>query len=224
MPELEQPKFPTTEKPHLSPNPHDLKTEYEDAGRGTPVIENTEPKAQADAQQAVEIALKNVYEAIDEVYELIGEATEIVTITEVGVQSDAMDAKIKAAKALYYDRKVYTKLTQGANTISFRAFNQEEDKDYNYQLTYTISSKSLMLLTPGYSRVTTVGGRAGVITTDASFEVTDGHVAKLTGQLPYLTVAPVADNTSGFLKIVVLDAEPATYYNGYYYIITEAGE
>ena len=48
MPELEQPKFPTTEKPHLSPNPHDLKTEYEDAGRGTPVIENTQPRVQGD--------------------------------------------------------------------------------------------------------------------------------------------------------------------------------
>ena len=38
--------------------------------------------------------------------------------------------------------------------------------------------------------------------------------------IPYLTTAPVADNPNG-LKIVVLNAEPATYYNGYYYIITE---
>ena len=37
----------------------------------------------------------------------------------------------------------------------------------------------------------------------------------------YSTTAPTADNTSG-LKFVVLSAEPATYYNGYYYIITEA--
>lgn len=37
----------------------------------------------------------------------------------------------------------------------------------------------------------------------------------------YLTTAPTADNPSG-LKFVVLSAEPATYYNGYSYTITEA--
>lgn len=35
----------------------------------------------------------------------------------------------------------------------------------------------------------------------------------------YLTTAPTADNTSGYLQTVVLTSEPATYYNGYYYII-----
>lgn len=39
--------------------------------------------------------------------------------------------------------------------------------------------------------------------------------------LPYLTQAPVADNTDGTLKIVVLTQEPATYYNGYDYKIVE---
>ena len=34
----------------------------------------------------------------------------------------------------------------------------------------------------------------------------------------YLTTAPVADNTDGDLKIVVLSSEPATKYNGYLYI------
>ena len=41
-------------------------------------------------------------------------------------------------------------------------------------------------------------------------------------EIQYLTTAPSADNTSGNLKIVVLSAEPATYYNGYIYYITEA--
>lgn len=44
----------------------------------------------------------------------------------------------------------------------------------------------------------------------------------LSGQIPYLTTAPVADNTAGFLKFVVLNAEPATKYNGYLYIIVES--
>ena len=34
----------------------------------------------------------------------------------------------------------------------------------------------------------------------------------------YLTTAPIADNTDGDLKIVVLSSEPATKYNGYLYI------
>lgn len=38
-------------------------------------------------------------------------------------------------------------------------------------------------------------------------------------EITYLTTAPVADNT-GSLKIVVLDEEPATKYDGYLYIIT----
>ena len=38
----------------------------------------------------------------------------------------------------------------------------------------------------------------------------------------YTTTAPTAANTDGTLHFVVLAAEPATYYNGYYYIITGA--
>lgn len=38
----------------------------------------------------------------------------------------------------------------------------------------------------------------------------------------YLTTAPSANNPDGDLKPVVLSAEPATYYTGYYYIITGA--
>lgn len=41
-----------------------------------------------------------------------------------------------------------------------------------------------------------------------------------TNSLPILTTAPSSANTNG-LKIVVLSSEPATYYNGYYYIITQ---
>lgn len=39
-------------------------------------------------------------------------------------------------------------------------------------------------------------------------------------EVSYLTTAPSANNTSGRLKFVVLSSEPATYYDGYYYIIT----
>lgn len=46
----------------------------------------------------------------------------------------------------------------------------------------------------------------------------DGHKPET---IAYLTTAPSEANTNG-LKFVVLDSEPATYYDGYYYIITEA--
>lgn len=39
------------------------------------------------------------------------------------------------------------------------------------------------------------------------------------GHTPIMTTAPTSDNTDG-LVIVVLESEPDTYYNGYYYIIT----
>lgn len=39
--------------------------------------------------------------------------------------------------------------------------------------------------------------------------------------MPYLTAAPLADNTDGTLKFVVLTAEPATRYEGYVYLIVE---
>ena len=50
-----------------------------------------------------------------------------------------------------------------------------------------------------------------------------GSALAYTDSLPYLTTAPSAANADG-LKIVVLDEEPATYYDGYYYIITEANQ
>ena len=45
-------------------------------------------------------------------------------------------------------------------------------------------------------------------------------VANETTSVAYLTEAPTSDNTNGLI-FVVLDTEPDTYYNGYYYIITE---
>ena len=39
--------------------------------------------------------------------------------------------------------------------------------------------------------------------------------------LPYITTAPSSDNTNGII-VVVLSSEPATYYNGYLYLIEES--
>ena len=45
---------------------------------------------------------------------------------------------------------------------------------------------------------------------------------KVAESVGYLTTAPSAANTSGRLIFVVLTSEPATKYDGYFYIITEA--
>ena len=58
-------------------------------------------------------------------------------------------------------------------------------------------------------------------TVDTSSFVTTSQVeSKIAEGVPYLTTAPSSANTSGKLKFVVLSSEPATYYDGYYYIIT----
>ena len=40
-----------------------------------------------------------------------------------------------------------------------------------------------------------------------------------TGSIVPLTTEPTADNPDGDLKIVILDVEPAHYYDGYWYLI-----
>lgn len=53
-------------------------------------------------------------------------------------------------------------------------------------------------------------------------EDAQSDVETLTGCLTPITTAPTEANTSGLLKFVVLTEEPATYYDGYYYIILES--
>ena len=42
----------------------------------------------------------------------------------------------------------------------------------------------------------------------------------MTGNLPFLTTAPTSNNSGG-VKIVILNYEPSTKYDGYIYFITE---
>ena len=52
-------------------------------------------------------------------------------------------------------------------------------------------------------------------------QITSGGQPKVFGAMSTyaLTTAPIAANTDGGIRFVVLSSEPATYYNGYYYII-----
>ena len=246
MPELNpSPKFPITEKPRLSPNPKST-LEYKDGGRGTPVIVNTPPQPSIDpTEESAEIEnLQNqingkqdkltfdsaptqnstnpvtsggVYNALQNVG---GE--DIVTITATGVQSDEMDLKIKAAKAVYYNGKMYIKYEESATKITFVSNYQQTTRDNLFKIEYTLSNKYVTFTNTSLNRVASLGGssNSGDIGVDNSLEVASSNL-KLTGKLPYLTTLPSTDNTSGFLTIVKCTSEPAQAdrREGYLYIV-----
>ena len=70
-----------------------------------------------------------------------------------------------------------------------------------------------------------INGVAGDLATEKGKITTlQGKVADLEKGASYLTTAPTADNENGHLIFVVLEEEPSTYYDGYLYFVTEAGE
>lgn len=96
--------------------------------------------------------------------------------------------------------------------------------DYCTLVTYEDGSQNLDILDIDLSNMTYKVNGENTSIADMRFEIDASKVAKLTGKIPYLDTAPTADNTPGFLTIVVLPAEPATRYNGYLYIITAAAQ
>ena len=62
-------------------------------------------------------------------------------------------------------------------------------------------------------------GKQNVLTAGSGIAIANDTIS--VSGVPYLTTAPVADNTDGTLKFVVLTAEPATRYEGYVYLIVE---
>ena len=246
MPKLENPNFPQGTYPYASPNPK-LSNESVNGGQETPVIVVTPPKTAIDpTEESAEIAILEqqiagkqdkltfdtaptqnstnpvtsggVYNALQNVG---GE--DIVTITATGVQSDEMAAKIEAAKAVYYDNRLYGKYSENGTTISFRMQTQPQDTDSNYFVNYTISTKTIEANVNSYNRISSISGRTGNFNLDDSLNASNNEL-KLTGKLPYLTSLPSTDNTSGFLTIVKCTSEPAQAdrHEGYLYIVTSA--
>lgn len=146
--------------------------------------------------------------------------SDIVTISAAGVQSDEMDLKIRNAKAVYYNGKTYVLGEVSGSYLYFYYQNQTTNNDTRFYIEYSGTSKTVATGSSNFSRVSHIGGITGVVPVDGSLEA--NTILKLTGKLPYLDTAPSADNTSGFITIVVLSAEPATRYNGYLYVITAA--
>ena len=68
-------------------------------------------------------------------------------------------------------------------------------------------------------------GKTVIAATDTTYSAgtglsLSGTQFNLTGSIPYTTTAPTSANTDGGIRIVVLTSEPATRYDGYWYIIT----
>lgn len=196
MPELNpSPKFPISEKPHLSPNPK-FEDSIVDGGRGTPVIVGTEPKEQAETTGGG---------TFDPTY-LENQIRDLKAYRVTGDESDLTASDVKAivdgqCDAVWF---VADETTVGLITRKYKTGN-------NYFLTVLIDQTGVGLK---YETV--------------SYELIGNSLSLgktlVQGNIQYLTTAPTQANTNGLLQIVVLDAEPATYYDGYYYIITEAGE
>ena len=151
------------------------------------------------------------------------DVNNVVAVSATGVQSDAIAAKILNAKALYYKNKLYVR-HGGTTDIFFVYHNADLYHQLQDELSFNTSNKSLYQSTGQFPRVASIDGRQGRVSLDDSLITTGATAAAgtlgLTGKLPYLTAAPAADNTSGFISIVVLSSEPATRYDGYLYIIT----
>lgn len=174
------------------------------------------------------------------------DTSETVEITSLGVQSDEMAAKIETAKALYYNNYIFTRYgtttvqvntNPGTTNVTAYVFRKPlsvgSSMDYTQGLTYIPYNKTVKYSPDtGTSRVSGIGpmfGSAyGHINLDNSLKVsksgTDATMS-LTGNVPYATTEPESDNVDGFMKMVVLDHEPAEEdkHKGYMYIVTGSG-
>lgn len=87
------------------------------------------------------------------------------------------------------------------------------------QVEYDISQVMGDITSIGATLQTLQTGKQNVLTAGSGISIASDTIS--VSGLPYLTTAPVADNTDGTLKFVVLTAEPATRYEGYVYLIVE---
>ena len=195
MPELNpSPKFPITEKPRLSPNPKST-LEYKDGGRGTPVIVNTDPAYQQEAQGG----------ATFDPSSLIAEINSLKAYVINGDEEDVTAQDVINIVHLNCDAVKFGGEESVIGLVTYKYDNG------NYFVSVLLDKTSVGL---GYETIAfeVVGG------------VLSYTKNSLTGNLEYLTIAPRDPNTNGKMKLVVLDEEPASYQTGFLYFITENAE
>lgn len=175
---------------------------------------------------------------------IVASVNDIITINSSstsGTLTDEQLAKITANKVIYIDysssssdhafyRLVGYRYNQYISPAQYQAVfvydNIAVDAGatiYNRMIVVKMTSKTWTKNESSSTYVQSINGQKGQLSIDTSLKTYSYNMRTalgLTGKLPYLTTAPTADNDSNKISIVVLDAEPATRYNGYLYIIT----
>ena len=164
-----------------------------------------------------------VYNSTD-VTELGGDGTvEVVELTGLsGTLSDSDYTKVSADNCvLKLGTQYFYKAFNASTLIVYQAFSRQAGQDsalFDYveitkaDKTWELKADNIVEANP-----TVPGGT----TPTALDNLKIGNSYYKVGSLAYLTTAPDSDNTEG-LKIVVLSQEPATYYDGYLYLIQDS--
>ena len=194
MPDLIQPNFPVTEKPQLSPNPKSVH-EIKDGGRGTPEIVMTEPKEQIEPHACdctpFDPSQLEAKIASLKCYQVTGDPDDLTADDLKEIVESDCDCV-----AFVADEKLIGQVTLKYKTGS------------NY-----------------FANILLDQGGAGLGYKTIVYEYASGVFSKkevnTMGNIAYLTSEPTSANTNGLLQIVVLPQEPANYYNGFLYFVTE---
>ena len=198
MPELNpSPNFPVTEKPQLSPNPKQTH-EIKDGGRGTPTIVMTEPKEQVETRPCDCTPFDPSH--LEE---------QIASLKCYEITGDEDDLTIDDLKAI---------VEGDCDCVAFKT-----DERLIGQVTYKYKTGSNY-----FANILLDTGGAGLAYKTLIYEYAGVSLVKKVvnamGNIAYLSSAPNADNTNGLLQMVVLDEEPATYFDGFLYFVTESAE
>ena len=153
-----------------------------------------------------------------------GSDTPIVSVELSGLSGTLTDDDYEKALGdncvLKVGTQTYYKAFSASLSIVYQAFSRQGGTGtalYDY-VEITKADKSYQVLSGDIVKANPSDNATGELVK----ETIGNAVYSVGDSVNYLTTAPSSANTSGRLKFVVLSSEPATYYDGYYYIITES--
>lgn len=223
------PKFPTGEYPELSPNP-----KYEDGyvkgehGVGQPTNPNQEPLTDKPTVIDGKVYVNGKLFVNGE--EVLGgggdtptaplEVANITTLTDEQINGlKAGDVVIKKTGDQRHAYKVSYKENNQGICLTYTDASVVETVSYDYVGGHWVYNSTDSTDIAAELPSTTSANEGDVLALDSNKKPKWSPVP-VPSEISFLTTAPSAANTDGYLKIVVLDSEPATKYNGYLYIIT----
>jgi len=140
-----------------------------------------------------------------------------------GTLTDSEFAKVSSNNCIIkVGTQTFYKEFDASTLITYQAFSRQAGQDqalYEYveitkaDKSWELKNENIVEANPSVPEGTTPTDLTGVKIGAGYFQ---------TQSLPYLTTAPTGNNTNGNLIVVVLNSEPATYYNGYLYLISES--